>query len=810
GRAEVIQYVRQKYGHVAQIITFGTLKARAGIRDVARVFDMPLPEVDRIAKLVPEELNITLDRALEQEPELRKIYDDDQQVRRVIDTARTFEGQARHASVHAAGVIVATQPLEELVPLYKQSSSEDIITQWDGPTCEKIGLLKMDFLGLRTLSVIERCKQLIRESLPREAINRAVGRDENDPTDPLDLERLAYDDQNVFELFRRADTTGVFQFESGGMRRLLTEMKPDRLEDLIAANALFRPGPMDLIPDYNRRKHGIEDVPRAHQIVEKFTRETYGVMVYQEQVMQIVHELGGITLRQAYTLIKAISKKKHKVIDANRATFIEGATEKGVSKADAEELFDLILKFAGYGFNKSHSTGYAIVAYQTAYLKAYFPKHYMAAFLTFESQAQKVADWVPYLDDCRSTTLPNGEIGIEVRPPDVNLSGSDFTVVHEDDEPLDPVHGHIRFGMRAIKGAGTRAIESIVANRQEQGPYTSLFEFCERISSSTVNKSTIESLIKCGAMDSLHGREQRASMLATVESAISAGQALARDKEAGQGGLFLGNDDPTAAPDAAPESPLVRATPWDDTLALSHEKEVIGLYLSKHPLDAHEQLLGRYTTCRMNALSDTRQDEVVSVGGIVQSVRPIVTRNGRSAGQKMAIVTLSDKTGVADAVMFAECFSQYASDVTQDAMVIVSGRADHKRGNAQVIVDSVVPIEDASSRMTGCVEIRLEATRFGDEFSESLHQVVGIVRAHSRATGQQTPASVRLVIETPERRVVMAPRELRLVPSEEAVQQLEGELGVGNIRLTPRAIEVSEEPRRYPRRGQLASAPPAY
>ncbi|MFG0257946.1 MAG: DNA polymerase III subunit alpha [Phycisphaerales bacterium JB043] len=797
GRGEVIQYVREKYGHVAQIITFGTLKARAGIRDVARVFDVPLPEVDRVAKLVPEELNITLDRALEQEPELKTLYDEDAQIRRIIDTARTFEGQARHASVHAAGVIVATEALEGLVPLYKQSTSEDIITQWDGPTCEKIGLLKMDFLGLRTLSVIERCKQLILETLSREAINTAVGRDADDPNDPLELERLAYDDQNVFELFRRAETTGVFQFESGGMRRLLVEMKPDRLEDLIAANALFRPGPMDLIPDYNRRKHGVEEVPVAHPIVERFTRETYGVMVYQEQVMQIVHELGGISLRQAYTLIKAISKKKHKVIDANRATFMEGAIEKGVDKKDAEELFELILKFAGYGFNKSHSTGYAIVAYQTAYLKTYFPKHYMAAFLTYESQAQKVADWVPYLDDCRTTTLPNNNVGIEVRPPDVNLSGSDFTVVYDENEAHDPVHGHIRFGLRAIKGAGTRAIEAIVRDRFENGPFGSLYEFCERISTSAVNKSTIESLIKCGAMDSLHGRQMRASMLASVESAISAGQSLARDREAGQGGLFGGDQQQGVETPEQVEAPLARAEAWDESLALSYEKEAIGLYLSRHPLDAHTQVLARYTTATAHAICDSGQDEIVSMGGIVQSVRPIVTRNGRSAGQKMAIVTLSDKSGVVDAVMFAECFAQHGNDVTPDAMVIVQGRVDHKRGNAQIIVDSVVPVDEASSRMTGCVELRFDEDRLADSRAETLHQVAGIVRSHSRATGQQSPATVRLVVQTHDRRVVLSSRELRLVPSEEAVRQLEDELGVGNVRLVPREVEVSrpERPR---------------
>ncbi|MEZ6242457.1 MAG: DNA polymerase III subunit alpha [Phycisphaerales bacterium] len=578
GRGDVIDYVREKYGHVAQIITFGTLKARAAIRDVARVLEMPLGEADRLAKLVPEQLGITLDAALDQEPDFKKVYDTDELARRVVDTGRVIEGQARHASVHAAGVIVATRPLHEVVPLYKQSGAAEteVVTQWDGPTCEKMGLLKMDFLGLRTLSVIERAKAIIRQTLSEDEIWRAVGRDEATqqrsdgggegstsslrrsvasslPPHPLDLDRLGYADQRVFEMFRRGDTTGVFQFESGGMRRLLVEMKPDRLEDLIAANALFRPGPMDLIPDYNRRKHGQDHVPRVHPIVDKFTAETYGVMVYQEQVMQIVHELGGIPLRSAYTLIKAISKKKAKVIDANRPRFIEGAGKQGLAKKDAEELFELILKFAGYGFNKSHSTGYAIVAYQTAYLKTYFPAHYMAAFLSYESQAQKIADWIPYLEDCRKTRVidpKTGEVlrvGIEVKPPDVNLSASDFTVVYEDGEAARADAGHIRFGMRALKGAGARAIEAIIAER-DQGPgtsdqgkrkaYTSLFDFCERVPPGTVNKATIEALVKSGAFDSVHSRDERAAMVATIDQAVAAGQKIAQDKAAGQNQLF--------------------------------------------------------------------------------------------------------------------------------------------------------------------------------------------------------------------------------------------------------------------------------
>ncbi len=679
GRANVINYVRQKYGHVAQIITFGTLKARAAVRDVARVMEIPLSEADKLAKLIPEQLGMTLDQALIDEPELKKLYDSDPRITKLIDNARTIEGQARHASVHAAGVIVATRPLHEIVPLYKQSGAaeHEVVTQWDGPTCEKVGLLKMDFLGLRTLSVVERAKRLIRETLGEREIWDAVGRagefeasrHQGDKASksktieavahPLDLDRLSFADPRVFSLFQRADTTGVFQFESGGMRRLLIEMKPDRLEDLIAANALFRPGPMDLIPDYNRRKHGTAEVPRVHEIVDRYTAETYGVMVYQEQVMQIVHGLGGIKLRDAYSLIKNISKKKHDKIDKERPKFVEGAQKQGLSKQAADELFELILKFAGYGFNKSHSTGYAIVAYQTAYLKTYFPNQYMAAFLTFESGAQKVSDWIQYVEDCKKVRFTSGKIGVEVRPPDVNLSKADFSVVYAPGEARTAVNGHVRFGIGAIKGVGEKAIDAIVAERErdhklpaaveetapaarliEPKPFTSLHDFCERVMSrgatssgsggsggsggAILNKGTVEALIKCGAMDALHGRENRAAMVASIEPAMSAAQKVAADKAAGQGGLFLGGG-PGAKPQAkgaesAAPSGLAKIAPWTEAETLAQEKEALGFYVSSHPLTRWKQWASVFATFTTETARAAAHDQRAVVAGLVQGI----------------------------------------------------------------------------------------------------------------------------------------------------------------------------------------------
>ncbi len=827
GRGDVINYVRDKYGHVAQIITFGTLKARAAIRDVSRVLEFPLGEADKLAKLVPEELNITLDKALEQEPDLKDWYDRDDTVRRIIDTARTFEGQARHSSVHAAGVIVATIPLHEVVPLYKapQAADNEIVTQWDGPTCEKLGLLKMDFLGLRTLSVIERCKLLIRETLPRDETYRAVGREPGDNgPDPLDLERLRYDDQRVFELFRRGDTTGVFQFESGGMRRLLTEMKPDRLEDLIAANALFRPGPMDLIPDYNRRKHGHDAVPKVHPIVDKFTAETYGVMVYQEQVMQIVHELGGIPLRSAYGLIKAISKKKEKIIAGERPKFVEGAGKQGLPARQAEELFELILKFAGYGFNKSHSTGYAIVAYQTAYLKTFFPAHYMAAFLTYESQAQKVSDWIPYLEDCkrtRSIDPKTGAVlrpGVEVMPPDVNLSRADFFVVYDKGEPRRADRGQIRFGMRAIKGAGAKAIEAIVAEREgtearrhegtedagkpDAKPFTSLFDFCERVPSTVVNKATIEALVKAGAFDSLHGRACRGAMVATIEQAVSAGQKIAADKAAGQGALFGGGmfAEPEPAAGAAESTPLAKVEPWSEAETLRQEKETLGFYVSSHPLEEWGNWARAFTPLKLSGLKDLAQDKRVIVAAMVQSVRTIIVKNGRSAGQKMAILTIEDSGGTADAVLFANVYQQFGHLFESDQPKFFMGRLDHSRGDPQIIVDRLVPI-DGHPLEQGTIQVMLRSQRLNGSAmakAAAARDILSEPPDPNDLSLGKSPRPVELIIETEDAWILVEPRGLKQAQLRpELVKRLCTELGDDSVRLAGGvSIELNKDDRR--------------
>ena len=722
GRGEILRWVREKYGYVAQIITFGTLKARAAIRDVGRVMDMPLPEVDKVCKLVGDGLKTTLDSALSTEPDLRKLYDDSPMVRGVYDTARRLEGMARHAGVHAAGVIVATQPLDNICPLYKPPAQDDqIVTQWDGPTCERMGLLKMDFLGLRTLSIIERAKLLVVRDFSNAQVYAAVkpapessqeeGANPTDPAyHPLDLERLRYDDPRVLALFERGETAGVFQFESGGMRNLLMAMKPDRLEDLIAANALYRPGPMELIPNYNNRKHGREQAPQVHEIVDRLTQETYGIMVYQEQVMQVINQLGGIPLRQAYTIIKAISKKKEETINAARADFVQGAKEiNDVPERVSTDLFDLILKFAGYGFNKSHSTGYAIVAYQTAYLKTHFPLQYMAAVLTYESgNTDKV---IEYIDECKKLLLPSGRRGVEVKPPDINLSQVGFSVVYGPDEPKTPNTGHIRFGVHAVKGVGEKAIQSIVAEREKNGPYIGLYDFCERADLKAINRATVEAIIKCGAFDSLHGIEQRAALCEALDSAMKAGQRAAADRASGQLNMFgqpvggEGDSSPGPEDETKEQVALPTVEPWPNADLLSYEKEAMGFYVSSHPLDEHRDAISRFGTARVDDLADLPAETKVVVGGMLTRVRHTLVKNGRSAGQKMAMLTLEDHSRKIDAVCFSDTFATSYMHLEMDKVVFLVGKVDRRREEPSIVVNKVVPIADASQELTEQVKI---------------------------------------------------------------------------------------------------------
>ncbi|MDD5064021.1 MAG: DNA polymerase III subunit alpha [Phycisphaerae bacterium] len=676
GRAKIIDYVRRKYGHVAQIITFGTMKARAVIRDICRVLGVPLSEADTLAKLVPDSLGMTLDKALDTEPKLKQAYEQSDQTRRVIDICKRLEGLTRHASVHAAGVVIADEPLTNFIPLYKASDSDDVVTQFEGPMVEKVGLLKMDFLGLKTLSVLERSRQLAANLHKRD----------------IDLEKIDFCDQKVFELFSSGKTKGVFQFESGGMQDLLMKMKPDRIEDLIAANALYRPGPMILIPDYVDRKHGAKwRLP--HPIMNEILDETYGIMVYQEQVMRICNRLGDIPLREAYGLIKAISKKKAKTIAKEKERFVAGCTNKGLTKSQAQQIFEFIERFAGYGFNKSHSTRYAVIAYQTAYMKTYWPVEYMAALLTYEmGDTDKV---VSYITECR-------KMNVEVLAPDINESGVDFT-------PLYKGHGEekkgvIRFGLAAVKGIGEKAVEQIIAARERVGRFQSLFHFCENVDLRAANKQVIEALIKAGACDKLGG--SRAQMLAGMEKAMQIGTTLQADKQNGQMNFFGKSGQSDYSKD---HERLPNATPWPEPQMLAYEKEVLGFYVTSNPLSHHAEIINLYSTLDTSQLAGHTQDKQVVIGGLIDKIRYHITQKGRNAGAKMAVFTLEDLQGQVEVVMFPDVLTKFAEMLLKDAIVFVKGKLDYRREKPNIIAIELIPLERVRENLAAKVKIRLNA-----------------------------------------------------------------------------------------------------
>ena len=738
GRGKVIEYVRKKYGNVSQIITFSTLGAKAAIKDVGRVLAMPLSEVDKITKLIPGGVGVTLDSAL-QVADLKKLYKEDPNVMRLFDIARRLEGLCRNAGMHAAGVIVCDKPLDEVVPLYK--SGDDIMTQWDGPTCEKAGLLKMDFLGLRTLTIVERALALIEADYPNGLPPRhAMGVDgkttlTDHPAGPrpgrLDIEKLDLTDQRVYkQVFQKGQTKGVFQFESPGMRELLIKMKPDRIEDLIAANALFRPGPMDLIPDYCARKHRRQPVPSVHPIMDNILAETYGIMVYQEQVMRIFNQLGGIPLAKAYKIIKAISKKQMDVIAAEKQHFVEGAEKNGIKTEQAVQIFALIEEFGKYGFNKSHSTRYAIVAYQTAYLKTYFPLEYMAALLTYEMIDQ--AKTTEYIEDCRFLVRPDGRVGIPILPPDINQSVADFGVVD----------ATICFGLAGVKGVGQKAVESIIAARGSRAdgshqPFTSLFDFCERVDLRTVNKSVIESLIKCGALDALH--ENRAAATAAIETAMQSGSSAQNAKRAGQESLFGGGGGSSAMAVAAAGYKLPSIPEWPQGLKMANEKSVLGFYVTSHPLRDYETMLHDFTTINTQSIKTANDGKEGILGGLISKVESRIVRSGPSAGQKWATIILEDLSSNVKVTMFAGEFQKFGDLIKADAVMFFRGKVDRTREEPGFRVYEAFTPEQAVQKLAREVLICVDAQAVD---ADSIERLGTVLKEHPG----KLPAKIQLAM----------------------------------------------------------------
>lgn len=734
GRQKVIEYVRQKYGHVAQIITFGTLAAKNACKDVGRVLGVPLADTDKLTKLIPNAPGMTLKKAMDQVPELKEIYEQDPTAHRVIDIAKRLEGMCRNAGCHAAGVIICDQPLESLVPLYKDRDG-NILTQFEGPIDEKVGLLKMDFLGLKTLSVITQACNLVKQSKGIE----------------FDIEKIDTTDPKVFELFCKGMTKGVFQFESGGMQDLLMKMKPDRIEDLIAANALYRPGPMELIPSYCMRKHKAEPVPQVHPIMDTLLAETYGIMVYQEQVMQIFNQLGGIELAIAYKLIKAISKKQVDFISSKRPYFIEGAMKNGITKEKAEELFELILKFGGYGFNKSHSARYAFVAFQTGYLKTYHPVEFMSAVLTYEmSDTTKV---VEYIEECRKLRQPDGTIGVRVLPPDVNESGKVFTPLYVDRKATrgrkNPgKEGVIRFGLMAVRGVGEKAVESILEERNKRGPFKNLYDFCERVELRTVTKSTLEALIKCGAFAGLGAK--RSQLLAILDRAIEFGQQAQDDKKSGQLNMFAVADaSASAAP--VPPPPLPDMEELGNAELLKFEKELLGFYISSHPLTDAKDTIDRYTSATTRDALALGEGTEITIGAMISRVKKTQTKTGRSAGQSMAILTVEDLEGQIDAVLFsnvyAEVTEQHPDLIAPESIIFLRGKIDRRRESPNIIVNEVIPLKEADGYLTTAVGLHLEPSRHRPETMVQLKPLLEKHRGNTEVFAQvMTPGSQKVTL----------------------------------------------------------------
>ncbi len=649
-RGEVIDYVVRTYGQesVAQIITFGTLQARAAIRDVGRAMGRPLVEVERLAKLVPADPGINMAEALKTSPELKKAYDTDSDARAIIDAAGALEGFPRHASVHAAGVVIADAPLTNYVPL-QQANDSSVITQFDMDALAEVGLLKMDFLGLRTLTVIARAL---------EHIEAAAG-------DRLVLDQIPLDDPEVYRMLGLAETTGIFQLESRLFKGLLREIRPTSFEEIVAILALGRPGPMAQVGDFARRKQGKETVKYLHPSLEPILRETYGIMIYQEQVMRIAVDLAGFSMGEADVLRRAMAKKKAEELERLRERFISGAKGRGIPPAVAEEIYALTERFANYGFVKSHAAAYALISYQTAYLKVHYPVQYMAALLsTVMGSGERVAE---YIAECQ-------RLGIAVLPPDINASSADFAVDGRS----------IRFGLVAVKNVGQGMVEAILSSRREEGPFKSLLEFCERIPAREVTRKAVESLIKAGAFDG--SGANRAQLLAGHEKCLEAGQRRRAARAAGQVSLFGGTGAGTVElPGDGAALPLLPDFPAGQRLAM--EREVMGVYLSGHPLGASAQALSRLTTSSLGEVGELPDGTMALVGGLIVSTRRLTTRKG----QAMLTFILEDLTGNVEVLAFPQVYARSAQWLKNDAVVLVRGRVDIGEQTAKILADEVFP-----------------------------------------------------------------------------------------------------------------------
>ncbi|MFY9268161.1 MAG: DNA polymerase III subunit alpha [Candidatus Manganitrophaceae bacterium] len=749
-REEVIRYVTEKYGpdHVCQIITFGTMAAKAAIRDVARVLELPYAEADKLAKLIPNTLNISLDEALAQEPRLKQAAEGDPKIGEVIDLAKRLEGLARHASTHAAGVVISDEPLVESVPLYRGSKGETV-TQYAMGDIEKIGLVKFDFLGLRTLTVIDHAVRLVNEKGER----------------TLQISQVPMDDPETYKLLGSGETTGIFQLESAGMRDLLVKMKPESFEDIVAILALYRPGPIGsgMVEDFIKRKRGQTKIHYELPQLADILKETYGVIVYQEQVMKIANVLAGFSLGEADLLRRAMGKKKPEEMAAQKARFIEGAKKNDIPNEKAVKIFDLMEYFAGYGFNKSHSAAYALITYQTAYLKAHHPVEFMAALLTGDmGNADKV---VKYIGECRN-------IAIQILPPDVNESDRDFTVVRNG----------IRFGLAAIKNVGSGAVDVIIAARNAQGRFTSLFDFCRKIDPRKVNKRVIEGLIKCGAFDSTGAK--RAPLMEVLERAMQEGAQRQKVKEAGQMTIFGGEAGSSDGVDA----PLPEIPEWDDAQISKLEKEAVGFYITRHPLTPFIEIMKKRSATATEDLAAIEEDREVRICGVVVQEKVATTKRG----DRMAYLRVEDLTGSVEVIVFPDLYQSSAPLFQQDIPLMINGMLDRGEKGLKLKATLIVPLTSSVSVSTSDHSPKVSVSVPTSDHSPKVNEK----RASTEENGtglSSPPPNSKLKAELPSRPYLIRLAGETLDPSElKSVQEiLQRHPGSVPVHLTVRVPDPS-------------------
>ncbi len=745
GRDAVIAHVAERYGHdsVSQIVTFGTMAAKAVVRDVARVQGKPYGLADKLSKLIPFEVGMTLQRAVAETPELRDFIADNEDVGEIMDMAYKLEGIVRNVGKHAGGVVIAPSKLTDFVPLYVVDGSSGVVSQFDKDDVERAGLVKFDFLGLKTLTIIDWTVAAINEA-------RTHG------DDPLDIARIPLDDPHVFDLLKRAETTAVFQFESRGMQSLLEQAKPDRFEDIIALGALFRPGPMELIPDFIKRKHGHDRVEYLDARIEPILSPTYGVMVYQEQVMQIAQVIGGYSLGAADLLRRAMGKKKPEEMAKHRDIFKAGALRNGVSESKAGQLFDLMEKFAGYGFNKSHSAAYAMVSYQTAWLKTHYPDQFMAAVLSADMQhTDKI---VTLVDEVRRSQVP-------LDPPDINLSRFRFSVRD----------GRILYGLGAIRGIGEGSVVAICDSRERDGPFGDLYDFCRRIDSKKANRRAIEALIRAGAMDPFTKTNEdldavRSRLLAELDSALQGADQAARNAASGIDDLF---GEPFAAPDAAHlRAANFRVRAWTRRERLDAEKDALGLYLTGHPIDDYLAEIREFAPQRIADLRVERGVQIVA--GLVYSTRTM--RNKR--GETLAFTVLDDRSGRIELSVFSDVYEKHKQKIFKDAVLVVEGEVqpDEYNGALKMRVAQVHTMDDARRRFADCLQIDVCGDGISRDFARRLK---ALLEPHRH---EGCPVAIAYRSQAAEGRLVLG-ADWCVAPSDELLQSLRNEFGAGQVGL---------------------------